>query len=53
MFIEIRDPATNELLGRFDPERDVIEFKPRHRKGTVEVSLQHLRRLVELAQANP
>lgn len=37
-FVDIREPRTNWLLARFDPERDILEIQRRGVKTTVDLA---------------
>lgn len=43
MFQELRDPATGHLLGRYDPERELLELMNRVRKHLVLFDLTEIK----------
>ncbi len=43
LFVEVREPVTGRLLFRFDPARDLIEYKDRDKSIDVIVDLSRYR----------
>lgn len=38
MFVDVREPHTNKLLFRYDPDREIIEIQQRNVKTVVDLT---------------